>query len=122
MATASDGRSTYESRGDGEKSRKRRFRPEINEEPQNVLHEPWQNNSFRVSDQGGKPASISFTSGISELKQMLKQMTFTRSEFQHLTALMHSRICVIQDIKEQLSDEDDVPTTRNIALLFTVCA
>ncbi|XP_023765499.1 F-box/kelch-repeat protein At3g06240 isoform X2 [Lactuca sativa] len=92
MATAGecDGRAPYESRGDGEKSRKKRLRPEI-EDPHNVSQEAEQNNS----DQVGNYASISVTFGVgkSELEQMLKQMTFTRSEVQRLTALLHSRIC-----------------------------
>ncbi|KAI3524704.1 hypothetical protein L1887_03367 [Cichorium endivia] len=43
MATADNGRSLYESGGIGEKFRKRPFRSEINEEPQNVSHEAGQN-------------------------------------------------------------------------------
>ncbi|KAD2804679.1 hypothetical protein E3N88_38056 [Mikania micrantha] len=52
--------------------------PEINEEPQNVLH-----------TEGGSGNSADI--GISELEQMLQQKTFTRSEIQRLTSLLHSR-------------------------------
>ncbi|KAL4575326.1 hypothetical protein LXL04_022168 [Taraxacum kok-saghyz] len=68
--------------------------PEINEEPQNVSQESGQNNSIGVSkriNQDGNSASISAATGISDLEQMLKQKTFTRSEIQHLTTLLHSR-------------------------------
>ncbi|KAI3517117.1 hypothetical protein L1887_16325 [Cichorium endivia] len=65
--------------------------PEVNEEPKNVSHETGQNNSIGVPklsiDEGGNSAAT----GISELEQMLKQKTFTRSEIQHLTALLNSR-------------------------------
>ncbi|KAL7592465.1 hypothetical protein Lser_V15G33451 [Lactuca serriola] len=49
MATAGecDGRAPYESRGDGEKSRKKRLRPEI-EDPHNVSQEAEQNTIERV--------------------------------------------------------------------------
>ncbi|XP_042752570.1 F-box/kelch-repeat protein At3g06240 [Lactuca sativa] len=100
MATASDGRAPYESRGDGEKSRKRPFRPELNEEPQNVSQEGGQNNL------AGNRASTSVIIGTSELEQMLNQMTFTSSEIQRLTALLHSRAC------DNVVVERDVPMTR----------
>ncbi|PWA60020.1 hypothetical protein CTI12_AA386630 [Artemisia annua] len=55
---------------------------EINEEPQNVPREEGQH---------GNSASISVATGISDLEQMLQQKTFTRSEIERLTALLHSR-------------------------------
>ncbi|XP_024989451.1 nuclear pore complex protein NUP1-like isoform X1 [Cynara cardunculus var. scolymus] len=69
--------------------------PEINEEAQKVAQEAVRNNCTGVSepstDQGVNSASISAAAGISELEQMLKQKTFTRSEIQRLTALLHSK-------------------------------
>ncbi|CAH1425353.1 unnamed protein product [Lactuca virosa] len=95
MATAKDGMSPYESGAAEERFRKRAFRPGIYEEPQNVSHEAGQNNSIGASElcthHVGNFASISSDSEISELEQMLKQMTFTRSVTQHLIALLHSR-------------------------------
>nr|GEV82916.1 hypothetical protein [Tanacetum cinerariifolium] len=55
---------------------------ETNEEPQNVPRE---------EGQRGNSASISAATGISDLEQMLQQKTFTRSEIERLTALLHSR-------------------------------
>lgn len=46
--------------------------PEINEEPQNVLHN-------KGGD--GSPASISAATGVSELEVVLQQKTFTRLVF-----------------------------------------
>ncbi|CAH1428957.1 unnamed protein product [Lactuca virosa] len=43
------------------------------------------------TDEGGNLASISATTEISELENMLKQKTFTRSEIEHLTALLHAK-------------------------------
>ncbi|KAI3730235.1 hypothetical protein L1987_61404 [Smallanthus sonchifolius] len=56
--------------------------PENNEEPHNVLHKEGGN---------GNSASISASTGISELELLLKQKTFTRSEVQRLTSLLHSK-------------------------------
>ncbi|KAI3721717.1 hypothetical protein L2E82_32735 [Cichorium intybus] len=64
--------------------------PEINEKP-----EP-------STDEGGNLASISATTEISELENMLKQKTFTRSEIEHLTALLHSKTT-------KSDDEEDRP-------------
>ncbi|KAL7601829.1 hypothetical protein Lser_V15G25413 [Lactuca serriola] len=68
---------------------------EIDEGPQNVSQEAGQNNSSGVSEfstyQGSNFARISLIIGKSELEQMLKQMTFTRSETLYLIALLHSR-------------------------------
>lgn len=55
---------------------------EINEEPKNLPREEGQH---------GNSASISAATGISDLEQMLQQKTFTRSEIERLTALLHSR-------------------------------
>nr|GEY95204.1 hypothetical protein [Tanacetum cinerariifolium] len=55
---------------------------ETNEEPQNVPRE---------EGQRGNSASISAATGISNLEQMLQQKTFTRSEIERLTPLLHSR-------------------------------
>ncbi|XP_023767718.1 nuclear pore complex protein NUP1 [Lactuca sativa] len=43
------------------------------------------------TNEGGNLASISATTEISELENMLKQKTFTRSEIEHLTALLHAK-------------------------------
>ncbi|XP_076912396.1 uncharacterized protein LOC143570694 [Bidens hawaiensis] len=56
--------------------------PEVNEEPQNVLQNEGEN---------GNAASNSAATGISELEQMLQQKTFTRSEIQRLTSVLHSK-------------------------------
>ncbi|KAI3816882.1 hypothetical protein L1987_10666 [Smallanthus sonchifolius] len=56
--------------------------PENNEEPQNGLHKEGGN---------GNSASISASTGISELELLLQQKTFTRSEVQRLTSLLHSK-------------------------------
>ncbi|XP_042752602.1 F-box/kelch-repeat protein At3g06240 isoform X1 [Lactuca sativa] len=93
MATAGNGRARCKSGGAGEKHGKRAFCPsstlflsdqlliisEINEEPQNVSQEAGRHNSTGVSDEGWNSA----TTGISELEQMWKRKTFTRSEIQH---------------------------------------
>ncbi|XP_023762016.2 F-box/kelch-repeat protein At3g06240 isoform X1 [Lactuca sativa] len=86
MATAGD-------RGAPEEFWNSHLRPEIYEEPQNVYQEARRNNSSGVSDLSTHQA------GISELEQMLKHMTFTRSETLYLIALLHSRT-----IKESPSD------------------
>ncbi|KAL7601314.1 hypothetical protein Lser_V15G25422 [Lactuca serriola] len=95
MATTKDGMSPYESGAAEERFRKRAFRPGIYEEPQNVSHEAGQNNAIGASElcthHVGNFASISSDSEISELEQMLKQMTFTRSVTQRLILLLHSR-------------------------------
>ncbi|CAI9286199.1 unnamed protein product [Lactuca saligna] len=68
---------------------------EIDEEPQHVSQEAGRNNSSGVSElstyQGSNFARISLINGKSELEQMLKQLTFTRSETLYLIALLHSR-------------------------------
>ncbi|KAK1416554.1 hypothetical protein QVD17_32345 [Tagetes erecta] len=56
--------------------------PEINEEPQNVLHK---------EGGDGSSASISAATGVSDLEVLLQQKTFTRSEVQRLTSLLHSK-------------------------------
>ncbi|CAI9286201.1 unnamed protein product [Lactuca saligna] len=61
------------------------LRPEIDEEPKNVSQEAGQNNSSGVSDLSIHQARKS------QLEQMLKHMTFTRSETLYLIALLHSR-------------------------------
>ncbi|CAH1434674.1 unnamed protein product, partial [Lactuca virosa] len=43
MSQAAEERAPYESSEDKEKSRKRPFRPEINEEPQNATHKTGKN-------------------------------------------------------------------------------
>ncbi|XP_023762022.1 F-box/kelch-repeat protein At3g06240 [Lactuca sativa] len=95
MATLKDGMSPYESGGAEERFRKMPFRPGIYEEPQNVSHEAGRDNSTGASEicthHVGNFASISSDSEISELEQMLKQMTFTRSVTQRLILLLHSR-------------------------------
>nr|XP_043632929.1 nuclear pore complex protein NUP1 isoform X2 [Erigeron canadensis] len=62
--------------------RNRLLPSEINEEPKNVL---------QASEKSENSASIAAATGISELEQMLQQKTFTRTEIQRLTALLHSR-------------------------------
>ncbi|KAF5794461.1 hypothetical protein HanXRQr2_Chr08g0328331 [Helianthus annuus] len=56
--------------------------PEINKEPQNVL----QNEGGNVNS-----ASVSAATGISELESLLQQKTFTRSEIERLTSVLHSK-------------------------------
>ncbi|CAH1425350.1 unnamed protein product [Lactuca virosa] len=94
--TAKDGMSPYESGAAEESFSQMTFRTEIYEEPQNVSHEAGRNNSIGASElcthHVGNFASISSDSEISELEQMLRQMTFTRSITQRLMALVHSRI------------------------------
>ncbi|KAL4589353.1 hypothetical protein LXL04_002259 [Taraxacum kok-saghyz] len=92
MSTAGGDESPpYESGEAGEKFCKRPFLPEINEEFQNVSQEAHRNNISGVlkhsTHQGGSCATI----GITEVEQMLKQMTYTRSETQQLIALLQSR-------------------------------
>ncbi|CAH1430856.1 unnamed protein product [Lactuca virosa] len=65
--------------------------PGISEEPQNVSQDVGRNNSIGVSKASTDQDMNSAATGISELEQMLKQKTFTRSEIQHLTTLLHSR-------------------------------
>ncbi|CAI9296248.1 unnamed protein product [Lactuca saligna] len=65
--------------------------PGISEEPQNVSQDVGRNNSIGVSKASTDEDMNSAATGISELEQMLKQKTFTRSEIQHLTTLLHSR-------------------------------
>ncbi|KAJ9553808.1 hypothetical protein OSB04_017853 [Centaurea solstitialis] len=65
--------------------------PEINEESQNVAQEAVQNNRTGASQPSTDKGVNSAAAGISELEQMLKQKTFTRSEIQQLTALLHSK-------------------------------
>ncbi|CAI9286198.1 unnamed protein product [Lactuca saligna] len=95
MATTGDGRAPYKSDGVGKKLCKRPFEPEIDEEPQNISQEAGKNNSTGGSElstnQGRNYANISATIGISEIEQILKQRTFTRSETLYLIALLHSR-------------------------------
>ncbi|KAK9064011.1 hypothetical protein SSX86_017883 [Deinandra increscens subsp. villosa] len=56
--------------------------PEINEETANVHHK---------EDGNGNSASTSAATGISELELLLQQKTFTRSEIQRLTSVLHSK-------------------------------
>ncbi|XP_076934486.1 uncharacterized protein LOC143600791 [Bidens hawaiensis] len=55
---------------------------EVNEDPQNVLQN---------EGEDGNAASNAAATGISELEQMLQQKTFTRSEIQRLTSVLHSK-------------------------------
>ncbi|XP_076908960.1 uncharacterized protein LOC143566056 isoform X2 [Bidens hawaiensis] len=55
---------------------------EVNEDPQNDLQN---------EGEDGNAASNSAATGISELEQMLQQKTFTRSEIQRLTSVLHSK-------------------------------
>ncbi|KAL4564429.1 hypothetical protein LXL04_028493 [Taraxacum kok-saghyz] len=87
MANAEDEISPYASGGAGEKLCKMPFRPEIYEEAQNVSHEAGRDISCLSSHQCGNFATF----GKSELEEMLKQMTFTRSEAHHFISLLHSR-------------------------------
>ncbi|KAG2672490.1 hypothetical protein I3760_13G044200 [Carya illinoinensis] len=45
----------------------------------------------KATDRGDKPSSSSDRGGLTELEQILKQKTFTRSEIDRLTALLHSK-------------------------------
>ncbi|CAH1424364.1 unnamed protein product [Lactuca virosa] len=98
MATTGDGS------GAGEKSRKRPFRRDINEELHYVSPEAGHKKLTEVSDEGGNSTSIFAATGILELEQMLKEKTFSRSELHRLRALLHSRIC-----------DDDVVVERDEA-------
>ncbi|KAI3734595.1 hypothetical protein L6452_14067 [Arctium lappa] len=93
--------------------------PEINEEAQNVAQEAVQNNCTGVSepstDQGVNSASISAAAGISELEQMLKQKTFTRSEIQRLTALLHSK--TIESPSDDVVERDGAKLPSSPSLL-----
>ncbi|KAL7592613.1 hypothetical protein Lser_V15G33475 [Lactuca serriola] len=84
MATAGDGRATYESRGDSEKSRKA-FRPEgyFHEEPHNVSQEAGQiiKNLTGLSEEGGNCA-ITLISELEQIKELLGW-----SEIQHPTIM-----------------------------------
>ncbi|XP_024970131.1 nuclear pore complex protein NUP1-like isoform X1 [Cynara cardunculus var. scolymus] len=79
--------------------------PETSEEPRNGLQEAGPNISTGVSepstDKGRNLSTISAAPQISELENMLKQKTFTRSEIERLTALLHSRTT------ESPSDDDE---------------
>ncbi|XP_076938728.1 nuclear pore complex protein NUP1-like [Bidens hawaiensis] len=73
--------------------------PVTSEEPRNESLEagptPVSNNGIVVLEsninEGGEVASISAVTEISEFENMLKQKTFTRSEIERLTTLLHSR-------------------------------
>ncbi|KAJ0764017.1 hypothetical protein HanPI659440_Chr08g0287461 [Helianthus annuus] len=56
--------------------------PEINKEPQIVVQNEGGN---------GNSASVSAATGISELESLLQQKTFTRSEIERLTSVLHSK-------------------------------
>ncbi|KAL4589355.1 hypothetical protein LXL04_002261 [Taraxacum kok-saghyz] len=81
MANADNEMPPYACGGAGENFRRRPCRPEICEEAQNVSH------------QCGNFATF----GKSELEEMLKQMTFTRSEAQHFISLLHSRTIEVEN-------------------------
>ncbi|KAM0068742.1 hypothetical protein Hdeb2414_s0002g00076531 [Helianthus debilis subsp. tardiflorus] len=69
------------------------------EEPRNVSQEAVPNSASKNltgvvepnTNEGGNLASSSVATEISDLENMLKQKTFTRSEIERLTALLHSR-------------------------------
>ncbi|KAK1409726.1 hypothetical protein QVD17_36255 [Tagetes erecta] len=73
--------------------------PETSEEPRNGSQEAGPNSTSKTgielrepsTDEGGNMASISEETEISEFESMLKQKTFTRSEIERLTMLLHSR-------------------------------
>ncbi|KAJ0771338.1 hypothetical protein HanPI659440_Chr07g0267831 [Helianthus annuus] len=69
------------------------------EEPRNMAQEAVPNSASKNltgvvepnTNEGGNLASSSVATEISDLENMLKQKTFTRSEIERLTALLHSR-------------------------------
>uniref|UniRef100_A0A5B6ZE27 Putative nuclear pore complex protein NUP1 n=1 Tax=Davidia involucrata TaxID=16924 RepID=A0A5B6ZE27_DAVIN len=58
---------------------------------------------------GGNPSNSSDSSGISELEQMLKQKTFTRSEIDRLTELLRSRTANLPDWDEDKGTDASLP-------------
>ncbi|XP_076892391.1 uncharacterized protein LOC143576314 [Bidens hawaiensis] len=73
--------------------------PGTSEEPRNESQEAGPNPASNIgvgvlepsTDEGAKIASISAAAEISDFENMLKQKTFTRSEIERLTTLLHSR-------------------------------
>ncbi|KAI3470665.1 hypothetical protein Pfo_027328 [Paulownia fortunei] len=69
--------------------------PELNHGLSDGLPETVPNNQYCAQEPAGgecsQPINSSSSNGISELEQLLKQKTFTRSEIDHLTELLQSR-------------------------------
>ncbi|KAI8029448.1 Nuclear pore complex protein NUP1 [Camellia lanceoleosa] len=86
--------------------------PEVNQESRDQLQEAAPNNPSGVqgpASDGGNPTNSFDGSGISELEQILKQKTFTRSEVDRLTELLHSKTVDLPNGDEYKRSESNVP-------------
>ncbi|GMP68206.1 hypothetical protein CsSME_00027897 [Camellia sinensis var. sinensis] len=87
--------------------------PEANQESRDRFQEAILENAPGVQGpvviDGGKPTSNFDCSGLSELEQILKKKTFTRSEIDHLTELLHSRTVDLPNWDEDKRNESIVP-------------
>ncbi|XP_028086924.1 nuclear pore complex protein NUP1 isoform X3 [Camellia sinensis] len=86
--------------------------PEVNQESRDKLQGAAPNNPLGMqgpASDGGNPTNSSDGSGISELEQILKQKTFTRSEVDRLTELLHSKTVDLPNGDEYKRSESNVP-------------
>lgn len=92
--------------------------PDTSEEPRNGIQEEDPNSGSKTytgvlepsTNEGGNLASISASTEISDLEKMLQQKTFTRSEIERLTALLHARTTE-PDVAE--GDRPKLPNTTS---------
>ncbi|KAI8539607.1 hypothetical protein RHMOL_Rhmol09G0196200 [Rhododendron molle] len=93
--------------------------PEANQESRDRFEEEVLDNPPGVQrpflNDGGKSTNSSNSYGLSELEQMLKQKTFTRSEIDHLTELLHSRTVDAPQGDEDTRTELNVPQPLSTA-------
>ncbi|KAI7980189.1 Nuclear pore complex protein NUP1 [Camellia lanceoleosa] len=87
--------------------------PEANQESRDRFQEAILENAPGVQGpvviDGGKPTNNFDSSGLSELEQILKKKTFTRSEIDHLTELLHSRTVDLPNWDEDKRNESIIP-------------
>ncbi|CAL5406975.1 unnamed protein product [Camellia sinensis] len=87
--------------------------PEANQESRDRFQEAILENAPGVQGpvviDGGKPTNNFDCSGLSELEQILKKKTFTRSEIDHLTELLHSRTVDLPNWDEDKRNESIIP-------------